>query len=62
MRVTRSWFAAAKNELKLYCFGSERVFGFLVEYFNLYSNVRVEEQGEMPNNAGHFSAVALFND
>ena len=61
MRVVRSWFAAVINELKLYCFGGESVFGTLVNYFDLYSGVWVEEQGEMPNNAGHLSAVTLFN-
>ena len=62
MRVVHSWFAAAINELNLFCFGSENVFGNSVKYFQLYSRVWVEEQGEMPYNAGHLSVVTLFND
>ena len=62
MRVVSSWFAAAITELKLYCCVGESVFGTLVNYNDLYRDVRVGEQGEMPNKAGHLSAVTLFND
>ena len=59
MRVACSWFAAAINELRLYCFSGGSVFGTSVEYFHLYSRVWVEEQGEMPNNAGHHSLFMI---
>ena len=60
MRIPRHSFGTAINGHKLYCFGGDLVTGTSVVYFDLYSEVWVEE-GRMPEDFRSFSAFTLYN-
>ena len=60
MRIPRRKFDSAINGHKLYCFGGDYGYGTSFVYFDLYSEVWVEE-GTMPETFGYLSAFTLYD-